>query len=313
MMKNFMEELLKVLREKKDEEYDFQIMEVTKLNDSQKLSICARKKGDSIGVNLYMEDLVRRYNSIGRDLNGLAEDILSQIRENLLDSAFTGAALKEMSDMLDFDKMKDKVLFRIINAEDNKEYLKHSVYVPFLDFAICFYHTVGNAGETGTIHLTAQVAEAWGVSVDEIYEHALKNTPIRMPYRFRNIEEVLEQLMREDSFSQCMNPPEFGKENFSLWVLGNEKQMFGAGAILYDGLMREISERMGADEIVILPSSVHECLLLPMTEEVEVSYLRNMVHEVNATKLAPEERLSENVYLYSRETDEISILTEQEA
>ena len=67
---------------------------------------------------------------------------------------------------------------------------------------------------------------------------------------------------------------------------------------------------VGAEDIVILPASVHECILLPLTDAMDTYYLRSMVREVNVTNVEPEDRLSENVYLYSRTSDEISILTE---
>lgn len=309
-MDNFMEELLKQLQGRKNDEYEFQIMEMTKRNDNHKTSLCVRQRGNAIGVNLYMDDLVRRYETKDCDMEALVEDILVQLKERLLDSSFTATAMEQLSVIRDYEVMKDRVLFRIVNEEANREYLKNSVYVPFLDFAICFYLVVGDGEDTGTIHLTKDMFNTWGVSVEEVYQQAMKNTPILMPYQFKNIADILSGMMAEDSFSEFMNPPEFDEKNFSMWVLGNEKQMFGAGAILYEGLMKEISERIGAEDIVILPSSVHECILLPLTDAMDTYYLRSMVHEVNVTNVEPEDRLSENVYLYSRTSAEISILTE---
>lgn len=308
-MENFMEELLMRLQNRKNGEYEFQVMEITKRNDNHKSSLCVRQRGNSIGVNLYMDDLMQRYESRDYDMEALVEEILLQIKERLFDTNFTRVAIEQIATIRDYDDMKSKVLFRIINMNSNREYLKNSVYVPFLDFAICFYLVVGTGDETGTIHLSKEIFDAWGVTVEEVYQQAMKNTPILLPYQNKNIVDILSHMMDEDSFSQFMNPPEFDKKNLCMWVLSNEKQMFGAGTILYDGLMAEISERMGAEEIVILPSSVHECILIPLSDDMDTYYLKSMVHEVNVTYVESEDCLSENVYLYSRATDEISILT----
>jgi len=138
----------------------------------------------------------------------------------------------------------------------------------------------------------------------------MKNTPILLPYQLRNIVEMLDGLLGGDNFSRFMNAPEYDKENFNMWVLGNQKQLFGAGAILYDGLMKEIAALIDAEEIIILPSSVHECILLPMSEDFSLYYLRNMVRDINKTQVTLEDRLSDNIYMYSLKNDEISILTE---
>lgn len=309
-MSNFMEDLLKRLQERKSDNYEFQLMEVAKINDGHKTSLCIRQKGNSIGANLYMDDLVRRYENSDCDMELLVEDIMQKLKEGLLNTDFVNYAMEQLADIKDYNKVKEKIVFRIVNEEANKEYLKNSVYVPFLDFAICFYLVVSTGEEMGTIQLTRDIISIWNVPIEEIYQQALLNTPILMPYQFRHIVEVLKRMMLEDCFTQSMEVLEADEENFGMWVLGNVEQMYGAGVILYDGLMREISTKIGVDSIVILPSSVHECVLIPKAENMDIYYLKSMVREVNDTNLGPEERLSENIYLYSRATDEITILKE---
>jgi hypothetical protein len=72
-------------------------------------------------------------------------------------------------------------------------------------------------------------------------------------------------------------------------------------------MLRETAEKFGKD-LMILPSSIHEVLLIPAKDdEMNADELRQMVREVNDTQLALNEILSYHVYRYSQETEEISI------
>lgn len=81
--------------------------------------------------------------------------------------------------------------------------------------------------------------------------------------------------------------------------------MNGSAGILDTDKLQEISEAIGQD-LYILPSSIHECLLLPKSEKT-VQELKEMVQEVNRQEVEPEEWLSDNVYEYSAATKEITI------
>ena len=222
--------------------------------------------------------------------------------------AFADGLVETAMKLQDYDSVKDRILFRLVNLELNEEYLKNLVYVPLLDLAVCFYIIVGDENEIGTIQLNKAIFSFWNITVEEVYQKAMENTPVLMPYKFRSMAEIFEVASDADEFSQYMNPPEYKESN--LWILGNEKQMFGASAILYHGVMKEVAKIMNVEDIVILPSSVHECILLPLLKDYDFNYLRELISFVNNTQIEPEERLSYSVYRYSLESDEISILVE---
>ena len=84
-----------------------------------------------------------------------------------------------------------------------------------------------------------------------------------------------------------------------MFVLTNELKLNGAAAILDTDLMLEIFEKIG--EFYILPSSIHEVLIVPMSSNMQADDLRAMVKEVNDSQVAPEDRLSYEVYTYNSE------------
>ena len=71
-----------------------------------------------------------------------------------------------------------------------------------------------------------------------------------------------------------------------------------------DKVMDDIAEKVGG-EFYILPSSVHELLIIPRNADTDLKSLESMVQEVNATQVAPEERLSDHVYAYDTKEHEL--------
>lgn len=85
----------------------------------------------------------------------------------------------------------------------------------------------------------------------------------------------------------------------------NTEKFYGAAAIIYGkDKIRGLAEKEGND-IVIIPSSVHECILFPYDESMPFELLNAMVNEVNTSEVKEEEILSDHVYMYDRQTDRI--------
>ena len=93
-------------------------------------------------------------------------------------------------------------------------------------------------------------------------------------------------------------------DGVSMYVLTNQAKLNGASVMLYSDKIRELADRLQSD-LIILPSSVHEVLLLPDDHEKKYDFYRQMVEEVNATQVEPEEILSYNLYRYNRKKEEI--------
>lgn len=306
MDKNFMENLLKCLQER-DNGYDYEILQLTKRNDEQKTSLCVRQKGKSIAVNLYMDDLERRYKSVHCDMEALVKGVFEMLKYNLVDSPFASSVVDKVNNIQDYEYVKDKIMFRVINREANKEYLKKNLYVPYLDLAISFYISLSDDEEIATVNISEDMAnDWWKVSTDEIYRQAMINTPVLAPYKFERLDDILNAYIEKNPMYGLTNPIKEG--SCSLWVLSNLKMVCGASCILYEGLMKKIAERLDSD-IIIIPSSINETILLK-PGNCDVKILKDMVLDVNRSVVEPMDRLSDNVYLYSRETDTITILEE---
>lgn len=92
-----------------------------------------------------------------------------------------------------------------------------------------------------------------------------------------------------------------------MYVATNSKKLNGACVMLYDGLLRDFARKVGRS-FYIIPSSIHEVILIPDTLDMDIRYMKAMVKEVNGTEVALDEVLSDNVYRYDIDTDRIEMM-----
>ena len=91
-----------------------------------------------------------------------------------------------------------------------------------------------------------------------------------------------------------------------LYVMTNTRSMFGAVAMTFAEELECFSMQIEKN-YYLLPSSVHEVILVPECENFCREYFRSMVAEINATQVDATEVLSDNIYYYDRETKQLSI------
>ena len=197
-----------------------------------------------------------------------------------------------------WEELKQKVRFRLINREQHQEYLKKHVHREYLDLAAVFGVEAADlkAGKA-LIPVTEMMASEWGVSADDLWAAALAN-----------LEE--EECIVVDI--RYIIPGGMGKNeadiNMYVCMTQDGSGNGGAGAILKKGLLKEFAGEH-KEKIYILPSSVNEVLLVPDDGEGAENLLKEMVREVNDgfRYVTPEEWLSDSVYIYDREKDEVRV------
>ena len=185
---------------------------------------------------------------------------------------------------------------KIVRMEkENRELLEQMPCIRFLDLAVIFYCLIA-VGEEGTasVAVKSEYRKVWDITLPQIYEQAKINTPKLLPYVLQTMLEVLGELC--DGMDTSGAVP--------MYVLTNQLRMNGAACILYPDVLRECSRKIGGD-LLILPSSIHEVILMPDHGNGNRAELREMVEEINQTQLEAEEVLSGQVYRYERNTNKI--------
>ena len=200
-----------------------------------------------------------------------------------------------------YEKVKDRVCFRLIGRSGNEEMLKEIPCIEFLDMAVCFYYAYqGKRLGDGSILIHHSHRKMWGVCAEDLFRQAQVNTPTLFPWECTTLDEVLKEITGDDLFDR---EPSMS-EQLPMKVLSNSQKVHGAASILYPGVLESLAVGEGCN-LYIIPSSIHEVILLPDKEEVFADELKQMVFIVNSTQVAPEEVLTNNLYYYDAGKKEI--------
>lgn len=291
----FGDELCKQILKILGEGYRTELSQVEKNNGVKKDVLYVRREDSECVPCFYMDELYYSYEN-GENEIGLAEYLTNIVLHEC------GTVEKQTKECLKKEWIMERLFIRLIHYEKNKHWLKDAVYIKFLDFAAVFY-VLTEDGEMGvkSYRLPKKVWETLELGTeDAYYPKVLENTRRLFPEILACIETVLEEL--EGGFEsgvhvKCISREEKLIPN-RLYVLSNRRKINGASTLLYPQLLKELGERFSGNYYII-PSSVHEVLLIKETEEENAELLNHMVCEVNEQQVAPEEVLSDHVYLYS--------------
>lgn len=288
------------LQKKLGDSFDVVVTDVTKNNDTKLKTLVIAGKDTNLQPSIYMERFYGRYVN-GTPLAEIEESILHTWQENRTEERFDSTRFTE------WKNVRGRVIYKLVSLDRNRELLKNVPHrrIPDLDLAIVYECFAGAGREgSGTILIHENHMEMWGVTADELYDTAVRNTPELMGYSFSSMSEVLREIMGSGNNADEQEALSGMEEECPMYVLTNRYKIHGAGCILYKNLLMEIADSWGCD-ICILPSSIHETILIPAGTAGSCEEISQMVREVNQTQLSPEEILSDHVYQFNRKTGEI--------
>lgn len=271
----------------------FTIRQIMKPNDRVLDGLIISEEQTDVAPTIYLDPYYDAYAAGGASFDEIIENILRLYKNNRTEAGFDQDAF------LQWDRAKDKITYRLLNRKANEKFLEDVPFVPYLDFAVVFTYllTIDDAGQ-GSIVIHKCHAENWGVDADTLYEAAKKNTVKLLPASYKPMSAMLEDLMPGSGEELPEDIPD-------MLVLSNQTKTYGAAAILYDGLLKDIADKMDSD-FYILPSSVHEVLLLPKADDRDIMEdLGVMVREVNRNEVPDGEILSDHAYCFDRESGKI--------
>lgn len=247
----------------------------------------------------------------GRDLCGIAEEVVSFYREYKVPGKVS------VDHFSDYGWAKEKLRVRLINRVMNVERLKDVPYRTFLDLAECVYLDIDDLGiPNATCPVRDRELKSWGKTFEEVLADAEENMKVYEPGELSGIGDVIRDLKEElRGMAGRMNQPEdffLGEEQDEIpapprmFVLTTKGKTFGAAAILDKSPLRTLANLFGAD-VYVIPSSIHEVILLPDEEGTSAENLREMLVSINRCEVPQGDILSNHVYRYERESDELVI------
>lgn len=262
--------------------------DVIKNNGLRLRGIVIKRPDVIVSPSIYIENFYQRYIN-GEKIEEIAEDIIE------LDNVYRFRGEFNPEEFFDFKCIKDLLRIKLINTADNEELLENIPSRKFMDLSEVVYCDVSNMiNADGTILVRNEHMNKWGVDTEELIDTAYNNT--------RNygvdIEDIADVIGAISDDKECF----FRDEEFKnrMYVMRCGKKMFGASGMLFDDVLDEFLKDR-CQGVYIVPSSIHEVIILPDSGEYEGEYINDMIKTVNKENLDAEDVLSSHAYYYSSE------------
>lgn len=285
----FTEKIKNGLREFYGDQAKVVLENTIKNNGIERCGISIRGKSN-LALVVYMEKFYEEYKS-GKTIGEIVYEITKINEKNRKEKSL------DIDFFRDYEKVKKKLVWRLVNHERNKKRLEDIPHIPCMDLEMVFYcemydETLGNI----SILIQNEHCDLWKIDAEQIKEDAIENTQRILPAQCKHLSEVMLCEKNENTEE-------------GMYVLSNQHLTYGAAAMLYPGELEKFSEKKGCN-LYILPSSVHEVLLLPDRGKEDPKMLMKMVRKINREMVSEEEILSDAVYYYDKERKEIRVLEE---
>lgn len=268
-----------------------------KNNGMEKTGMILESDEYNIAPAIYLEEFFEQYQK-GMTIDKIVNEILEFYEKVKVEEDY------DVSQLSLYENVKKKVTFKLVNTEKNQQMLKEVPYIPLLDLSIVFYILV-DVDEKGsaTIQIRNEHIENWDVNVEQLYKDAKLNVKCLIPARLMCMQHVIEKLCdiskaEEKDLLKAKFPPE-NKE--FMYILTNSIHQFGAAVIAYPNIL-EMASRIIGEDFYLLPSSIHEVILIPKSKSPDLKDLNEMINEVNETQVQEEEVLSDHAYYYEKNT-----------
>ncbi len=261
--------------------------------------------GSNISPTIYLNFYFEKYQK-GMNLSTIEQQILQYYHRhcpiNHIDTSF----------FTDYNRVRSRIVYRLVHYEKNRELLKEIPHFPYLDLAVIFYCLVAEEPyENASILIYNHHLAYWKLQKETLRTLAQTNTPLLLPWRCDSLAELIMPAL--DVLPVKERPTQealLDAETIPMYVLSNEQRYFGASCILYPNALKEISQKFAAS-LFILPSSIHEVIIIPASYTEDANELSEIVHDVNVSEVAQDEILSDSVYFYDQNTEQLSIISGQ--
>lgn len=264
--------------------YEVEVKDIDKANGIVRTGIVVRRPGDNVGATIYVNDMYEDGVSV--------EDALKMVKEIVDKSLNVKPFSNVIDDIKNYDKIKGKLTVRLYNESTKVEVSRSAKKYGFDDLIIVpVINLESEETGKGSIKVNKSMLTEWGVDRKTLFDDALANTKDGI-----KAESMLETLAKMQGISLEQAEELYGTNNkMEEVVVTNRDNMFGAASIL--GLLPEYKKKFEKG-FYVLPSSVHEVLVVPNDDLVRKDALDEMVRSVNATCVAPEEILGNKAYAF---------------
>lgn len=305
-LKDLMEEMRNMVQKAFGDDFYVSLETVKKNNGLTKNAVNIRQSDEPIASVIYIDQVLGLIKDGSTGLQDAVNEIVEMYEKQSTEITMNGAA--GIMESLKKENILKKVVYRLINREKNREKLAYVPHRDFLDLAVVYCMEENKAGGLQySVMLDDALCYSLGISLAELEEASEQNTQAR-GFTVQTMDDIIRQSVSEDmraTPSETLGVSMRVPARPDMWVFTSISKAYGAPILLYQKYFEDVAVGLN-DDLYIMPSSIHELICIPAAG-VNPGDLRTIVREINSTQVAVEDVLSNNVYLYRKETGVISI------
>ncbi len=293
----YKEFLIEILQQRLGEDVKVCLIKVNKINDTKMEALTVERKGGHSSAVIYLDSLYEEYLQKKDPQDGV----------NLCMDEFSRKEYeKDWEAVLNWEYIRPHVEIRLIEKERNQEYLQDKVYIEMMNLAAIYTVVLKqDEGQEASIAISERLMKTCGIDRETLQRAAWENL-MKEDFLIQSMTEIIAEMLRIEQEKECGIED---MQDIGLYVLSNKQRIFGARAMCRKDILKAFAEEFGGN-LYIIPSSVHELILTKDDGNIRADWIKEVVREINGTSyiIKPEEVLSDSVYYFDRETEEIRIV-----
>ncbi|MBQ7463446.1 MAG: hypothetical protein IJS86_01155 [Lachnospiraceae bacterium] len=293
----FCEEVKDRVRDICGEDFNVSVRDTLKNNSVILKGLVIMGKESNVAPSIYLEEFYTDHCD-GRDMDDIVNDILKLYAKN------RDCGNLDVNLFNNFEEIRSRITYKLINYESNLSLLQTLPHRRFLDLAVVYLVVLGETPRgQATVTIHTEHMENWGTTEEELWKLAADNAPRLSKPEIMSLCDLVKDMMGQmpDMMDEGI-PADAG-----MYVLTNTSRINGVACMLYDDVVSGFAGGLGKD-LYIIPSSIHEVIMMPADGYTDVDRMIDIIKEVNSTQVGEEEILSYRLYRYSRSADRISCL-----
>ena len=290
MYELFIKEVKEAVENKVGTGFDVTVNQITKNNILILDGLVIKATDTNIAPTIYLNGYYERYEDGAMNLDAVVDSIIDTYNHH-------NSVTFDISTFTDFDAVKNRICYKLVNTASNKKLLEDVPHRELFDLSIVYYVVVSvEANVTGSIIIHNNHIKLWDITENDLYEFASDNTKRLLPAGIKSMFDTLSEMV---DMEDLPNTDDF------MYVLTNKEKLQGASSILYPDVLSTFAMKKNAN-LWLIPSSIHEWIIIPDDGNMNRETLSKMIQEVNGSQLAVDEILSDHPYYYNRTTKVLS-------
>ena len=267
----------------------FVLRKITKANDSRLTALGIEGEGVAVSPNLYLDYFYDSY-----EKGEAFENIICEIAE-AFQNALNDAPECPVGSFR-YEDIKDKLMLYLMDEKENIKYLRNHLHLVWMqNLALCIGVDLGY----GRIMLTEEIRKAEGWDMQDLIRDSVSSFYDKTEERLISMQDFVLSGQAPCELQNLFEKEKFETGENELYILTNASGKYGASVIVKEGVLKKLSDLLG--NYLVIPSSVHELLILPDRGEKTPEELKNLVRDVNNT-MDSDEILSYRVFRYDKDT-----------